>query len=152
MSWHMHCLSNHCVLLHFKLNICATWAASVIIPSHSFYSDAFCGWQWKELCRQCRSCRLHQEPSPEGLYRAKKKRLTSSGPVTSHQSVCCREKGTGRYFNETVEWLLVDFLTFKLALPGLGCHFWWGNGLLTENTVLQHCTPQNGTYWTPQKK
>lgn len=44
------------------------------------------------------------------------------------------------------------FLTFKLALAGLGCHLGWGNGLLTENTVLQHCTKQNRTCWTPQEK
>lgn len=34
---------------------------------HSFYSDASYGWQWREPCRQCRSCRLHRGPSLEGL-------------------------------------------------------------------------------------
>lgn len=117
-----------------------------IVPFHSFYSDASCGWQWREPCRQCRSCRLHLGPSPEGLHGANKKQLTQSRPVT-----ISTEK---RADISTKLWvgLFVDLLTFELALPGLGCQFRWGNGLLTESTVLQHCTPQNRTCWTPQKK
>lgn len=108
-------------IYHLKLswNV-ATWAPSVI-PSHSFYSDAFCEWQWKEPCRQCKSCKLHQAPNLEGLQRATKKRLTPR-----------RKRG----FNETLRVQLVDVLTFELALPGLGRHLWWGNRLLTENTIL----------------
>ena len=48
--------------------------------------------------------------------------------------------------------LCVDLLTFKLALPRLGCQFRWRNGLLTESTVLQHSTMQHRTCCTPQKK
>lgn len=55
-------------------------------PSHSFYSGASCEWRWKELCRQCKSCRLHQAPNLEDLQRANS---TVNTTGTCHQSSFC---------------------------------------------------------------
>lgn len=60
-------------------------------PSHSFYSGASCEWQWKELCRQYKSCRLHRAPNLEDLQWANNTQLTPLGPVISHHSVCFKE-------------------------------------------------------------
>lgn len=68
--------------------------SSLIIPCHSFDSDAFCGWQWKEPYRQCRNCRLHQAPSLEGLHRADEKLWVQSWLLKSHQDICCTENET----------------------------------------------------------
>lgn len=43
--------------------------------------------------------------------------------------------------------LFLDSLTFELPLPGFGCQFRGGNGLLTQSTVLQHRTSQNRACW-----
>lgn len=55
-------------------------------PSHSFYSGASCEWRWKELCRQCKSCRLHQAPNREDLQRASS---TVNTTGTCHQPSFC---------------------------------------------------------------
>lgn len=83
----------------------ANWTASrrksSLVPFHSSCSDASCGWQWTEPCRQCRSYRLHRGPSQEDLHGANETQFTQREKkngltFTAHSWACFADLQTGR--------------------------------------------------------